>query len=79
MSTQFGDLLPAYRDYKTAKEAKEALLANKDWRISSMFHPDCGRVLNLEQLQEAGVRSVVLRFCGQRKTSSVKIPAKINN
>ena len=76
MGTNYGDLLPAYgRDYKTAKEAKEAFLAGKDWIISSIMHPYSGKPVNLPQIKEDGVTSVMLRFCGQRKVTNVKIPA----
>lgn len=73
----YGDLLPAYRDYKTAKEAKAAFLAGKDWIISSLFNPDSGRYINLEQIQQdSHVKSVILRFCNQTKITNVKIPKK---
>lgn len=72
----YGDLLPAYRDYKTAKEAKAAFLEGKDWIISSLFHPSAGKYINLEQIQEDHVTNVTLRFCSQTKITNVKIPKK---
>lgn len=72
----YGDLLPAYRDYKTAKEAKAAFLEGKDWIISSLFHPSAGKYINLEQIQNSHVKSVILRFCNQTKITNVKIPPK---
>lgn len=71
--SNYGDLLPAYRDYKTAKEAKSAFLEGKDWIISSMFHPECGRYINIEDIKKDGVKTVILRFCQQRKITSVKL------
>lgn len=70
-----GDLLPAYgRDYKTAKQAKEAFKAGEDWIISSMFHPYSGKSVNIDQLkQDPSVGSVFLRFCNKTKLISVKV------
>lgn len=72
--SNYGDLLPAYRDYKTAKEAKEAFLAGKDWIISSFHHPDCGRYINVDQCRPG--ETVILRFCRQTKITGVKVPKR---
>jgi len=74
-NVDYGKLLPAYgRDYKTAKGATASLLAGKDWIISSMFHPNCLKPINLEQIQQDGVGKVALRYDRRSKVCFVAIP-----
>lgn len=69
-------LVPAYgRDYRSAKAAREAFEAGKDWLIATMFHKDCGRYCNLAGLQSDGkVSSVNLRYSNRRKLTVVSVP-----
>jgi hypothetical protein len=44
-------LVPAFhRDYKSQKEAKDAFLANKDFKVADLSHPDDGRYCNMSDL-----------------------------
>lgn len=64
------ELTPAYgRDFKTGKEAKADFLANRDW-LTPFFQGE--KPVNMEQLSPGS--SHVLRFCGNRKVTEVKVP-----
>jgi len=45
-------LIPAYKDYKTAKSVKAAWHANMDFRIANHFDPNDGQIINKEQTTE---------------------------
>ena len=63
-------LTPAYgRDYKTAKEAKEAFKGGKDWIIQDMSSPYDGKPANASDLKGTTVK---LRFSNLRKVAVVK-------
>jgi hypothetical protein len=56
-------LIPAYgRDYKSKKEIQADLEANKDFVIADMSSQYDGKPVNLEQLQEAGERTINVRY-----------------
>ena len=62
-------LVPAYgRDYKTARDAKAAWDAGKDWRIAT-YGPDDGRYTS--KADWAG-QTVMLRFCRLTKVAQAK-------
>ena len=66
-------LLPAYgRDYKTKAQIQADLDAGKDFVLSGLH----AQYINLEQLQELGGTSAVVRYAGQRKVTSVKIAGR---
>ncbi len=60
------------RDYKTAKAAIADFNANKDFVVRDMFSGG-GSYVNKEQLTVG--QSVVIRFCSDRKVTSVKVKA----
>jgi len=61
------------RDYKSAKEVKEAFEADKDFVIADFVHPDCGRYINRPQLLEGGIREVRIRYKRLTKVCLVKV------
>lgn len=63
-------LTPYLTDYKTAKAAREAYNAGKDFVINQFGHPYDGKPINKSQVDAEGLK-VTLRFCGQRKTCGV--------
>lgn len=65
------ELLPAYgRDYKTAKEAKEAWNAGKDFIIASIFHPYSGKYMNKQDAQPGEI--IGLRYREKTQLTIVK-------
>jgi hypothetical protein len=63
-------LVPAYgRDYKTAKEVKEAWEQGKDFEVADMFTTG-GRYCNKQDIGKGNGAQV--RFCGMRKVTIVK-------
>ena len=70
--TTMETLAPAYgRDFKTAKAAKESFLVmRQDWERTSMFRSG-GRYTSCDDWKG---QTVILRFDGSRKTTSVKVP-----
>jgi hypothetical protein len=65
-------LIPAYgRDYKSAKEVKAAVDANKDFQVASMF--DGGGYTSKDELKNKGVTSVVLRYKKLTQVTSHKV------
>jgi hypothetical protein len=70
-------VVPAYgRDYKTAKEAKEAWLAGKDWKVADYFSPWDGKPISIRDFPTG--TAVTLRFNRMTKTARVTTPAKTN-
>ncbi len=62
---------PSYgRDYKTAKEVKEAWAAGKDFTINDMSSRDDGRQINK---QDADQGKVTVHIYFNRRTKSVVI------
>jgi len=67
-------LVPAYgRDYKSAKEVKAAWEAGKDFLIADLFDPYDGKPANLESAQQAGWKTVNIRFSKLTKIASIKV------
>jgi hypothetical protein len=67
-------LVPAYgRDYKSAKEVKAAWEAGKDFLIADLFDPYDGKPANLQSVQEAGWKTVNIRFSKLTKIASIKV------
>ncbi len=67
---QYMTLIPAYgRDYKTAKDAKAAFEANKDFMVTSGI--DDGRYINREQIEPG--TTVNIRFKQLRNIAQVKL------
>lgn len=67
-------LTPAYgRDYKSAKAAKEDLLNGKDFAVSDIAHPFCGRNCSVRDLVKDGIDIVYIRYKGYRCLTSVKL------
>ncbi len=67
------ELSPAYgRDYKNAKEAKEAFLAGKDWEGDYQLNFQiCGK----SDFQPGD--TVLLRYKRLTQVASLKVPAKV--
>ena len=65
---------PAYaRDYRTAKEAKEAWESGKDFVVADAFSPWCGSYINKEGALNGEVRTVNIRFDSLRKVAVVNL------
>lgn len=63
-------LIPAYgRDYKTGKAAKDSFLKGDDWRTGFLQRD---QLINIDQLPKGSTQ--VLRFCQERKVTSVRVP-----
>jgi len=68
-------LVPAYnRDYRSAKEVREAFNADKDFVIASVDDPDCGRYVNKPQLVGV-VGEVWIRYAKNTKKTRVVVEA----
>lgn len=66
-------LTPAYgSDYKSKKEVIEAFDNNKDFILSTPFHPDSGRYCNKEDLKTQ-VSSVNIRYKKLTQIAVVKL------
>lgn len=67
--------VPSYgRDYKTAKEVKEAWAASKDFNIMDMSSAHDGRQINKQDADASGM-TVNIRFKGMTKMVVIK-PSK---
>ena len=67
----FKTLVPAYgRDYKSAKEVKEAWEAGKDFLICDAFSPDDGRYLNKDDAPKGATFNV--RYKGMTQITTIK-------
>lgn len=66
-------LIPAYcRDYKSKAEILKDLNADKDFEVASFVHGS--GYVNLTQLRESKVTSVVIRYKQNRSAAAFKIP-----
>ena len=67
-------LVPAYgRDYKSKKEVIVAWEAKKDFCISSLFDPDCGRYFSIDSAKDAGIKEVSIRFKKLTQVCVIKV------
>jgi hypothetical protein len=67
------NLIPAYgRDYNSAKAAKEAFIADKDFIVSDFLSPFYGKYVNRSQL-DSGTR-VYIRYNQLTMQTSVIVP-----
>lgn len=67
-------VVPAYgRDYKSKKAIQADLDAGKDFTITDIVHPDCGRYINKEQLIEGNYTEVNVRYQRQTKVAVLKV------
>jgi hypothetical protein len=67
-------VVPAYgRDYKTAKAAKEAWKAGKDFIISDFFSPWDGKPINITDARRDGMGEVNIRFWRLTKVTVAKV------
>lgn len=65
-----GTLVPAYgRDYRSQKEVQAAWDEGKDFEITSVFHPDCGRVCNKGDIKDV---RVMVRYNKLQRVMEVK-------
>ena len=68
------ELTPAYgRDYKSAKEVKEAWEAGKDFVINDITSPNDGSYINKEDASKAGMKSVLIRYKKLTQITNVKV------
>ena len=69
-------LTPAYgRDYRSAKAAKADFLGGMDFVIADISDPYDGKPANLQDMRDAGISEVTLRFQNLTKLTVVKVPA----
>jgi hypothetical protein len=67
-------LTPAYgRDYKSKAAIEVDLKSNKDFLISDMSHPACGKPATLEDLKKDGVTDLTVRYGQLRKVTTFKV------
>jgi hypothetical protein len=67
-------LTPAYgRDYKSVKAVKEDFDAGKDFMINDVSSKDDGRYANKEDLIQAGVKAVKIRYARLTKVTILKL------
>lgn len=67
-------LQPAYgRDYKSKKALLEDWNSGKDFVIADAFHPDSGRMINLEDAVQGGIASVNIRYKKNTQVAVVKV------
>jgi len=61
-------LVPAYgRDYKSKKAVIEALAAKKDFIMLDMLSPRDGCYINLQDIQQEGIKEVKFRYAALTK------------
>jgi len=62
------ELLPAYgRDYKSGKDALKDWDELKDFVITTVGHPDCGRYCNLDDVKRYGPDDVYMLRYNQKR------------
>lgn len=65
---------PAYgTDYKSIAAVKAAVAEGKDFTITDMFSPWCGRPGNLEDFRKEGVTHLQVRYGNGRKVTVVEL------